>query len=137
MIIKSTNNFLISNGNRAQLKFPLLCWDMGWECAEPTLESLPYDFVCRGMDDSKLFKTVQVKQAYEYADGRQRCDIRKKGKKNTKIKYECGDFDILAAYKPSSKDWYIIPWEEISNVKSEINLSREKWNQFRLDHIGV
>ena len=103
---------------------------MGWECAEPNLEELPYDFVVRGIDKSQMFKTVQVKQSYPYND-RERCDIRKRsGNKGGKKKYADGDFDFLAAYNASIKQWYIIPWKEIENVKSEINLSLKKWKSF-------
>ena len=134
MYLENNNNkFYVSNGCRAQIKFPLLCWDLGWECAKPNLEELPYDFVARGIDDSNFFKTVQVKQSYPYGEAnKQRCDIRKSSSRGKKKKYADGDFDFLAAYNPSTKHWYIIPWKEIRHVKSEINLSCERWKEFIL-----
>jgi hypothetical protein len=96
------------------------------------LEELPYDFVVRGIDSSQSFKTVQVKQSYPYGKNNlERCDIRKRcGAKKGKTKYADGDFDYLAAFNPSMKQWYVIPWKEIESVKSEINLSSERWKAY-------
>ncbi|MBC8282212.1 MAG: hypothetical protein H8E32_00220 [Nitrospinae bacterium] len=132
MLINNNNNvYRISNGCAAQIKFPALCWDLGWECSFPNLEEMPYDFVVRGVGGSKVFRTVQVKQSYPYGKKkRQRCDIRKSGLGKAKKKYEDGDFDFLAAYNPTDEKWYIIPWKEIKNVKSEINLSCKFWKKY-------
>jgi len=137
MYLNNTQNkYYVSNGCRAQIKFPTLCWDLGWECANPNLEELPYDYVVRGIDKSQTFKTVQIKQSYPYGTTkRQRCDIRKQSSKK-KTKYSDGDFDYLAAFDPSDSKWYIIPWKEVKNVKSEINLSSIIWSKFLVNPRG-
>lgn len=127
------NGFNIPNGHQAQIKFPLFCWEKGIELATPFSNDLPYDFIARGFD-SLGFKTVQVKQSYAYKDGRERCDVRKKGPSNKKIGYSDGDFDILAAYSTVNDCWFIIPWESVKGISSEINLSSKKWSEYRVDY---
>lgn len=122
-----------TSGGYAQIVFHQLCWHMGWECSVPTFETYPYDFVVRGIKKEPMFKTVQVKQAY-VANGsnRIRVDLRKKGKRGKKKAYEKGDFDYAAVYRPDNDEWYVIPWNKIRNIKSEIGLTLGKWDDYKI-----
>jgi hypothetical protein len=123
-----------AKGGYAQIIFHQLCWDMGWECSVPSFEAYPYDFVVRGIKKNNNFKTVQVKQAYvSNKTKRVRADLRKKGKRGSKISYQKGDFDFAAIYRPDTNDWYIIPWSKIKNIKSEIGLLSGKWDVYKVN----
>mgnify|MGYP003983154309 CR=1 FL=1 len=123
-----------TSGGYAQIVFHQLCWDMGWECSVPSFETYPYDFVVRGIKKLKGFKTIQVKQAYiANRTKRIRVDLRKKGASGTKTPYKEGDFDFAAVYRPDTKDWYIIPWNKIKMIKSEIGLLSGKWDEYKVN----
>jgi hypothetical protein len=115
----------------AQMLFPSVCHLNGWECARPLLEELHYDFVVRGILRDE-FVTIQVKQCY-YDKNKEsfRCDIRKKAARNKKVSYEEGDFDFLAAYNPITDTWYLLPWESIRHISSEISLN-DNYSKYRV-----
>lgn len=120
-----------NSGMYAQMLFPSVCHLNGWECARPLLEELHYDFVVRGIVHNE-FATIQVKQCY-YDRNKEsfRCDIRKKASGNKKVPYEEGDFDFLAIYNPISDAWYLLPWQSVSHISSEISIN-DNYSKYRI-----
>lgn len=78
------------------------------------------------------FTTIQVKQCY-YDRNKEsfRCDIRKKASGNKKVPYEEGDFDFLAIYNPISDAWYLLPWQSVSHISSEISIN-DNYSKYRI-----
>jgi hypothetical protein len=137
MNVAGINEVSISNGRKAEIQFPTLCWEQGWECASPQLDEMPYDFVAR--TGTKKFKAVQVKQVYRRKGRNIRyIALTKTGQNSTKrAKYAEGDFDTLAIFDPESNEWWMVPWSKVNKIYQshsghEINIDNLKLRRYKV-----
>lgn len=116
-------NSKLKNGYIAEEKFILECLNRNIAISRPIFNIEPYDFI---VEINNELYTVQVKKSWKDNKNRNlaclkssypRSDIKKVVSQNPRV-------DFLAILTEKS-EWYIIPREKISHIKSNISVSKK------------
>jgi hypothetical protein len=107
----------------SEAAFIMFAASRGWECAVPVHHANGYDFV---VNDGEGWRTVQVKSAFTGKAGTKKnpcrtVSLRRCNEKGTRA-YADGDFDLLYVYDSRDAAW-LIPWRNVSHIKSQIVVS--------------
>lgn len=118
---------------QSEAKFIVTAFEHGWEVSKPFHHAQGYDFVVR-RSLAQGWETVQVKTAYDSTVGRKKLparaiSLRRCNEKGSRP-YQEGEFDLLFAVDGNS--FWLIPYSEVADIRSQITISGEKYKHFRL-----
>ena len=113
----------------------LLMWaaEMGYMAARPIHHAVGYDFV---VNMGSSWMTVQVKRAYasdKYQDSRL-VSLRRCNEKGSKP-YADRDFDYL--FVADDDVAWLFPWSEVRHIQSNLTVSSEVNNKFRIPPVTI
>ena len=91
-----------TKGAIAEANVAAVLTEMGYICSLPVVHAARYDLI---LDLDSVMVRVQVKHAYEGADGKLRVDLRGKNSYNGKEAYKADEVDAFAIYYDNEVYW--------------------------------
>lgn len=121
-----------NKGAIAEAKVAAQLTEMGYICSLPVVHAARYDMI---LDFDSVMVRVQVKHAYEGANGKLRVDLRGKNSYKGKEPYKPHEVDAFAVYYDDTVYWFWFSetpdtgikrdreWFESHRIEDKLNIS--------------